>query len=55
MAVASGHMSGGKLETAACDCGKVVVLSLETLVIAWAPPARKRADEELVMTVSLYC
>ena len=38
-----------------CDCRKVVVLSLETSVTAWAPPAREKADEELVMTVGLYC
>ena len=55
MAVASGHLSGCKPETVACDCRKVVVLSLETSVTAWAPPAREKADEELVMTVGLYC
>ena len=55
MAVVLGHLLGCKVETAACDCGEVVVLSLETPVTAWAPEAREKADEELVMTVSLYC
>ena len=54
LAVASGHVSGCKLETVACDYGKVVVLSLETSMTAWSRRQQK-ADEELVMTVSLYC
>ena len=52
--VASGNVSGCKLETVACDCGKVVVLGLETSVTAWSL-CQQKADEELVMTVSLYC
>ena len=55
LAVVLGHLLGCKLETAACDCGDVVVLSLETPVTTWAPQAREKADEELVITVSLYC
>ena len=54
LAAASGHVSGCKLETVACDYGKVVVLSLETSVAAWSL-CQQKADEELVMTVSLYC
>ena len=55
MAVVLGHLLACKVETAACDCGEVVVLSLETPVTAWAPQAREKADEELVITVSLHC
>ena len=54
LAVASGHVSGCKPETVACDFGKVVVLSIETSVTAWSL-CQQKADEERVMTVSLCC